>query len=463
MAKKKVEEIKTLDDFVQSSSDYIKETSREYSIYVCETRAIPSVADGLKDAQRKALWLLRNRSDKIKTISHAGEMISSGLYVHGDASAAGAISMLAAPYVNNVPFLEGIGSFGSRVSPVDGIGAPRYTYVKKNEAVQKIMFNDLDIVPLEENYDGSAFEPKHFLPLIPTVLLNGVSGIAVGWSTEILPRSFKSLVDATLAVLKGNKIKNIEPFYERYDVGVKNVEGNIWEFTGKVSITDSSTLRVTELPPDLSLEKFKERLNVMEDEGKINTYTDRSTKVIDIIIKMPRGSVKGWTEEKAIDFLKLKQRKTERIVVIDWNGRSIKQYKSAEEVITAFAKWRLEWYLTRYQKKVADDEYELKYWKGVKACFDGKLPEYLLKMKDRQEVINKIIDLTSKIDLDDSQVNKITNIPIYRWAKEEYEVVKKKIAELQARIKENKAIVACDETRKNIYISELEQLKKCKF
>ena len=84
-------------------------------------------------------------------------------------------------------------------------------------------------------------------------------------------------------------------------------------------------------------------------------------------------------------------------------------------------------------------------------------------MKDKQDVVNKIVELTTKINLDDSQVNKITNIPIYRWAKEEYEVVKKKIAELQTRIKENKAIVACDETRKNIYISELEQLKKCKF
>ena len=125
----------------QNASDYILDTSREYSIYVCENRAIPKVADGLKDAQRKALWLMRNKNEKIKTVALAGQMISENLYLHGDQSAAGSISMLAAPYVNNVPLLDGIGSFGTRVAPVEGIGAPRYTYVKRGKAAQELMFH----------------------------------------------------------------------------------------------------------------------------------------------------------------------------------------------------------------------------------------------------------------------------------------------------------------------------------
>jgi len=172
---------------IPTTSDYIKDTSRDYSIYVCEQRAIPNVSDGLKDSQRKALWTIRNKSEKIKTISLAGEMISGGLYLAGDTSAAMAISMLAAPYVNNVTLLDGIGAFGTRVAPVEGIGAPRYTYVKKNKSSDMLLYKDLDIVPVKDNYDGSTKQPEHFLPLIPLVLLNGVSGIAVGWSTDILP------------------------------------------------------------------------------------------------------------------------------------------------------------------------------------------------------------------------------------------------------------------------------------
>jgi DNA gyrase/topoisomerase IV subunit A len=447
----------------QNSSDYILETSRDYSIYVCESRAIPKVADGLKDAQRKALWLVRNRSEKTKTVSLAGEMISSGLYLHGDASAAGAISMLAAPYVNNVPLLTGIGAFGTRVAPVDGIGAPRYTYIKRGKAAQDLMFADMDIVPLKENYDGSTLEPEHFLPLIPTVLLNGVSGIAVGWSTEILPRSFKSLVDATLKALEGSKLKRIPPSYELYNVDVKHLEDNSWEFSGKVTIVDSSTVKVTELPPDLTLEKFKERLNTYEDENKINTYTDRSTKLIDITIKMARGSVKDWNEARALDYFKLRQKKTERIVVIDWNGQSIRQYDSAEKLIEDFVQWRLGWYKVRYENRLSKDEYELGFWKGVKECFDKKLPSKLSSIKDRKSLMTEVSVITAKLSLDEPRIERIVNLAAYRWVQDAYADVLAKIKELEASIKEHKKILKDPELRKGIFKDELEALKKAKF
>ena len=447
----------------ETSSTYILDTSREYSIYVCESRAIPKVADGLKDAQRKALWLVKSRQDKIKTVSLAGEMISSGLYLHGDASAAGAISMLAAPYVNNVPLLDGIGSFGTRVAPVDGIGAPRYTYVKRGKAAQELMFPDMDIVPTKENYDGSTIEPQHFLPLIPTVLLNGVSGIAVGWSTEILPRSFKALVGATLDVLDGKKLKRIAPSYELYDVGVSHLEENAWEFTGKLEIVDTSTIKITELPPELTLEKFKERLNTYEDENKISTYTDRSTDTINITIKMARGSVKDWNVNRAVDYFKLKQKKTERIVVIDWNGSSIRQYETAEKLIEDFVTWRLSWYETRYQNKVNKDDYELGFWKGVKACFDDKLPARLGTIKDRATLDADVNTVTAKLKLDDKRIERIVNLPAHRWTKDAYADVLKRIKELEANIKEYKAILKDPARRKAIYREEVEALKKVKF
>lgn len=446
-----------------NSSNYILDTSREYSIYVCESRAIPKVADGLKDAQRKALWLVKSRSDKIKTVSLAGEMISSGLYLHGDASAAGAISMLAAPYVNNVPLLDGIGSFGTRVAPVDGIGAPRYTYVKRGKAALELMFPDMDIVPTKENYDGSTIEPQHFLPLIPTVLLNGVSGIAVGWSTEILPRSFKSLVQATLDVLDGKKLKRISPSYELYNVGVKHLEENSWEFSGKAEVLDTSTIKITELPPELTLEKFKERLNAFEDDNKISTYTDRSTDTIDITIKMGRGAVKGWDEAKAIEYFKLKQKKSERIVVIDWNGKAIRQYENAEKVIEDFVAWRLGWYATRYQNKVDKDSYELGFWEGVKLCFDDKLPARLGTIADRATLDADVQTVTAKLKLDDKRIDRIVNLPAHRWTKDAYKQVLDRIKELKANIKEYNRILKDPEARKSLYREEVEALKKAKF
>lgn len=444
------------------TSDYIKDSSREYSIYVCENRAIPKVADGMKDGPRKAMWLMRNRAEKIKTVSLAGEMISSGLYLHGDQSAGDSISMLAAPYVNNVPLLEGIGSFGTRVAPVEGIGAPRYTYVKKGRVAEKLLFQDLDIVPLKDNYDGSNKEPVHFLPLIPLVLLNGISGIAVGWSTSILPRNLKKIVTATQQVLAGDEPKGLEPAFDYLNVKVKRIEGNTWEFQGRCEIVDASTVRITELPPGTNLQAMKKRLNKMEEEGAIQTYTDRSTDTISITVKFKRGEVKTWDEDQAINFFKLKEKANERIVVVDWNGSSIRQYESAEDVVKDFVAWRLDWYKLRFQKMLDDDSYELKYWQGVKACFDDKLPERLGKKADKADVESEVATITATVGLDQNQIDKIVSLPTYRWAKDFLVTVKENIARLQANIKEHKTTLKSSSAIRDVYMTELEELKKLK-
>jgi len=443
----------------KSSSQYVLDSSREYSLYVCSNRAIPRVSDGLKDGQRKAMWLLRNKASKIKTVSLAGELISSNLYVHGDASASAAISMLAAPYVNNVPLIEGIGTFGTRVAPTEGIASPRYTYVKRSKASDDFFFNDLPVVPMKENYDGSVMEPETFLPLIPTVLLNGVSGIAVGWSTEILPRKFADLKEATLKVIDGVNIRRIKPGYSYLDVEVLHLEDNSWEFIGKATVTDASTVTVTELPPDLNLEKFKDRLNKMEEEGQIRNYIDRSTDSIEVAINVGRGQVKGWSENKALNFFKLKQKKTERIVVIDWDGKAIRQYENAEDIIKDFVDWRLGHYTKRYEKLLEDAEYEIKFWKGVKECFDQKLPSTLGAIASRQAIETKVQNITKALKIEPAHIDRIVNLSTYRWAKDYYKTVTEKIKELNADIKLYNSYLKEPAKIRQIYKDELKAIK----
>ena len=440
------------------TTDYIKSTSRDYSIYVCQTRGIPSVCDGLKDAQRKALFVIKPKADKIKTISLAGEMISQNVYLHGDASAAETLSLMAAPYCNNIPLLHGIGAFGTKIGPTDW-GAPRYTYLKRNAHTDALVFTDYDIVPLKENYDGSVLEPKNYLPLIPMVLLNGVSGIAVGWSTDILPRSLDDLIDATLAAIDGKDIKTLAPKYDYLDCNVRNITGNAWEFTGRARI-DGSTVWIEELPPNLSLEKFKERLNAMEDEDKIQTYVDRSTKTIKIEIRFKRGTIADWTEETAIDFFKLRSRSTERIVVLDWNGNSVRQFETAELLVNEFVQLRLGWYKTRFEKMIADLTYQLNWNSALKACIDGKLPEFLPKAADKSAILDKVKTLCKTITVDDDQMERIASLPSYRWAKDAYAEITAKIADLTTKIAEHQSVLADPKKQKDIYRREVVALKK---
>jgi DNA gyrase/topoisomerase IV subunit A len=446
-------------------SKFVLKGSREYSLYVAMMRAIPHVGDGLKPSQRIALWLLRNKADKVKTVGLGGLMASERLYVHGDVSATDAIGKLAAPFKNNVPLIEGLGSFGSRTKPVDGIGAPRYTEVHRSKAAEAFLYNDLPIVPLTENYDGSNVMPVHFLPLIPTVLLNGVAGVAVGYSTDILPRHINDLISATQAALMGRKFKEPMPCYERYDITVNPLAPSQYEITGKALIKDTSTIIVTELPPGLSLEAFKKRLIQMEDEDKISNFLDNSSDAINIEVQMKRGSVKGWTPAQAIVFLKLKEKVTERIVVVDWDGERIATYPDASSLIKDFVKWRLAYYEQRFQKYHDDDSYELQYWKLLRALFKAGFTKKLGTFADRAavEVDVTAVATKAKLKIDEPQIDRAVSLPTYRWTKQFEADVETKIADLEARIKDFKAILADPEKRRAIYNDELEALKKGKF
>lgn len=446
----------------KSPSEYVDITSKDYAIYVAENRAIPKVTDGLKAAQRKALWLMRNKAEKVKTASLAGEMIQSGLYVHGDAPAAEAVSALAAPYINNLPLLEGKGTFGTRVAP-SAWGAARYTYVKRSKVAQELLYKDLDIVPLVDNYDGSTKEPDHFLPLVPIVLLNGISGIAVGWSSEILPHKLEDLVDACTKVLQGKKVPELIPTYSKFNIRTKRIEGNSWEFSGMVDIVDTSTARVIELPADLSLEKFKSKLDDLEDQGKIKSYIDKSTSQINVTIKFKKGSIKGWSEEKLLNLLKLKSKKTQRIIVIDWNGTSIRQYERAEELVKDFVEWRLTWHRKRFENLLANARDDLNFYRALEECFKQKLPEQILTLKTRKDVKNKIIQITKKFKLTDEQTERIVVIPSYRWAKDSLKEIKEKIKDIKLQIKEYEEILKDQNKLKNIYKEELKEIKKAKF
>ena len=461
-----------------AASDYINSSSKEYAIYTAQNRAIPSSCDGLKDGQRKMLWIMRNKSEKVKTISLAGESIQAGYYLHGDVSASDTISRLAAPYLNNIPLLEGLGAFGTRVAP-DGWGAPRYTYVKRSKAAQALLYTDLDIVPLKPNYDGSVMEPANFLPLIPLALLNGMSGIAVGWSTEILPHNLKHIVSACVAALDGKTIPKLVPQFDYLQTTVTPIGDNAYEFTGKVTIEGDTLVRITELPPDLSLEKFKARLNQMEDDDQIHSYTDRSTKTINIEVRFKRGVISGkpastemvngkkvkvaavapWTEADLISFFKLKSKTTQRIVVLDFNNTSIRQYDCAEDLVKAFVEWRLSYYTHRYTKMRADLLLELNFACGIQACLKGGLPKWLPTAQNKSAVEQKVRDLTVKISLTDDQIERIVSLPTYRWAKDAQEKIEGEIAQLSEQIVQYEQILADPVKLRAIYREELLQLK----
>lgn len=439
------------------TSEYILETNREYAIYVCEARAIPHLSDGLKASQRKALWVIRNKRDKIKTISLAGEMISSGIYVHGDSPATQAISLMAAPFCNTIPLLEGIGAFGTRVNP-QAFGAPRYTYVRKTKFLDDVVFIDLDIVPLKENYDGSTKEPETFLPTIPLILLNGISGIAIGWSTEILPHHPSDIVKATIDVLKGKQVKDLVPYFHKYDViSEPGEQQGSWIIKGKVKKVDKRTVRIESLPPDISLEKLKGVLDNLVASGKIKYFEDNSTSKIDVIVKFRANDLEKYTEDDLINMFKLVSKKKERIVCIYFDGKSIKQYENHSDLIRDFVNWRLSWYLKRYEYRKEKAEKELRYWQAVYKLIKSNIVKDLHKFESKKELKDKIAKITG---CNDEIADKLADMPIHSWTKKNRQNLEEKIKNLEEEVDYCNKMIESEELRKEVYLKELEDLRK---
>ena len=445
-----------------TASAYLRRTSREYGMYVLDTRAIPAMTDGLKTGQRIALHLLRTKADKVKTIALVGQMIASELYVHGDSAAADTISMLAGPFCNNRPLIHGIGAFGTRAAPTS-FAAPRYTSVKRSQFAQDVLYVDADIVPMVENHDGSNTMPGTFLPLIPLVLLNGVRGIATGWSTNILPRRFEDLVGAVQDVLAGKPVRELLPYFEGRDITVVRdfVDPTKFVLQGKAIKKNTSTVMVTELPPDLSLEKFREKLGSLEEEGEIVGFTDRSTETINIEIKMTRAKLAKLSEKRLIEFLKLRTLVTENITVQAIGGTTIVNYTDVGKLVRDWVKWRLGLYLDRFEKLLADELDNLLYWQYVEACFLSELPKYLSGMKGRTELQKEIAEIGKRAALHpatDAILERISARPSYKWTGEGLEEAQRELAESKKRRAHYDEMVNSERKRKALFKKEVTAL-----
>jgi DNA topoisomerase-2 len=144
-------------------------------------RSIPSVVDGLKPSQRKILYACfkKKLTNDMKVVQLAGYVAEHTAYHHGEASLHAAIVNMAQDFVgsSNVPLLVPSGQFGTRAQGGNDYASPRYIFTRLSPLTRLLFPNEDDahLKPLEE--DGQLVEPKYFLPVIPTLLVNGAQGI----------------------------------------------------------------------------------------------------------------------------------------------------------------------------------------------------------------------------------------------------------------------------------------------
>ncbi|MDR1401311.1 MAG: DNA gyrase subunit A [Endomicrobium sp.] len=189
--------------------DEMKSSYIDYAMSVIVGRALPDVRDGLKPVHRRMLYAmkemgLKHSSAYKKSARVVGDVLGK-YHPHGDAAIYGAMVRMVQDFSLRYPMIDGQGNFGS----VDGdfAAAMRYTEVRMDAITDEILAdldkNTVDFVP---NYDGSLKEPVILPTKLPSLLINGSSGIAVGMATNIPTHNIGEVSDALIALIDDDKL-----------------------------------------------------------------------------------------------------------------------------------------------------------------------------------------------------------------------------------------------------------------
>src|SRR5438477_5970047 len=188
----------------------------EYSMSVIIGRALPDVRDGLKPVHRRILYTMQqmglapNRPTR-KCARIVGEVMGK-YHPHGNLAVYDTLVRLAQPWAMRYPLIDGQGNFGS----VDGDppAAMRYTE-SRLQLIANMLLDDLekDTVDFIDNFDGEKKEPTVLPALLPNLLLNGSSGIAVGMATNIPPHNLGEVVDAVVFLID-NPTAELDKLFE---------------------------------------------------------------------------------------------------------------------------------------------------------------------------------------------------------------------------------------------------------
>lgn len=424
-------------------SAFIDDHRRNYALYVLQNRALPAISDSLKPAARRLLWTAKD-GKKYKTMTLAGSTMS--LHPHGIPDSV--CNTLAAPYGNNVPLFKGEGAFGTLINPT-AFGASRYTSVKVSDFTNDVMFCDIDLIPMIDNYDSTDTEPKHFLPIVPTVLVNGAEGIAVGFATQILPRSLSDVVDQQINCLSKKKVEEVCPHFEKTNSTAELI-GSKWVFKGNYNQIDDDTIVINNIPYGQAHDNVINAIIKLIDKGIVSDYTDNSKDTISIEVQFCEP-----IQDDKYDILKklnLLSQFSENINMLDFDHERVINL-SFSEIIEQFTKWRLKFYKKRYEKMYKETEKDLQLAKDILLAINKNVGNAARKVVDKQE----LVELLKQLGV--VNVDYVSSLPVYRFTQKEKEKCQENIKRLTDLMKQYEGIIKSESKQISIYKKELTAIR----
>jgi DNA gyrase subunit A len=273
----------------------MKNAYLDYAMSVIVGRALPDFRDGLKPVHRRILYAmheLNNYHDKPykKSARVVGDVIGK-YHPHGDTAVYDSIVRMAQDFSMRYPIVEGQGNFGS----IDGDSpaAMRYTEIRLDKIAEEFLSDlEKDTVDFIPNYDGSLKEPAIMPSKLPSFLINGTNGIAVGMATSVPPHNLTEVVNAALAVIENpdiliSELLNIIPgpdfptrgiIYGKEGIASAYSTGKgIIRIRARAEIEEkkgAERIIITEIPFQVNKARLIERIAELVKEKKIEGISD---------------------------------------------------------------------------------------------------------------------------------------------------------------------------------------------
>ncbi len=198
-------------------SEFAEKAYLDYSMYVILDRALPHIGDGLKPVQRRIVYAMSelglNATAKYKKSARTVGDVLGKFHPHGDSACYEAMVLMSQPFSYRYPLIDGQGNWGSPDDP-KSFAAMRYTESRLAK-YSVLLLNELGqgTVDWGQNFDGTLDEPLVLPARLPNILLNGVTGIAVGMATDVPPHNLREVAAALVQLIEAPKT-DLEALFE---------------------------------------------------------------------------------------------------------------------------------------------------------------------------------------------------------------------------------------------------------
>ncbi len=272
-----------LEQVIHVSGMY-KEWFLDYASYVILERAVPHVNDGLKPVQRRILHSMKEMDDGRyhKVANIIGNTMK--YHPHGDASIGDALVQIGQRDL----LIDCQGNWGNILTG-DSAAAPRYIEARLTKFALEVLFN-AKTTNWQLSYDGRNREPITLPVKFPLLLASGVEGIAVGLACKMLPHNFVELIDGSINILKGKRVKIYPDFptagiadFSEYNDGLR---GGKIKVRARIQADDKKTLRITEIPFGTTTSSLIDSILKANDKGKIKIkrVEDNTAEHVEILV-----------------------------------------------------------------------------------------------------------------------------------------------------------------------------------